>query len=36
LNPEGEAIKKLEGFRDAATLRRELDDIVSNGDSHAI
>ncbi|MBE9550458.1 MAG: FKBP-type peptidyl-prolyl cis-trans isomerase [Proteobacteria bacterium] len=36
LNPEGETIKKLEGFRDAAKLRRELDDIISDEDFHAI
>ena len=28
LSPEGEVIKKLDGFRDAATLKRELDNII--------
>ncbi|MCK4528397.1 FKBP-type peptidyl-prolyl cis-trans isomerase [candidate division WOR-3 bacterium] len=28
LSPEGEIIKKLDGFRDAATLKRELDNII--------
>ena len=28
LSPEGEVIKKLDGYRDAATLKRELDNII--------